>query len=54
MLAPMREPGTLRYGPDYAEERTLADGTRVKLRLAQPSDREAFRQALEAPESSPL
>jgi GNAT superfamily N-acetyltransferase len=44
MLGPMREPGTLRYGQDYAEERTLADGTIVKLRLAQPSDREAFRQ----------
>lgn len=29
----------MRFGPDYVEERRLADGTRVRLRLLRPEDR---------------
>lgn len=44
----MHEPGSLRIGAEYAEERTLDDGTVVRLRLARPTDREEFRRAFGA------
>lgn len=34
------------FGPDYAEESILRDGTTVKLRLIGPADRERLREGL--------
>lgn len=43
----MDEPSEPRYGVDFSEERQLTDGTRVKLRFAQPTDKDEFRRAFE-------
>lgn len=36
----------MRYGPDYQEEVVLRDGTRVRLRLVRPSDKEHLERGL--------
>lgn len=36
----------LRFGPDYAEDVTLGDGTKVRLRLVRPSDKPLLAQGL--------
>jgi len=37
----------VRFGPDYVEDRRLADGTAVRLRLLRPDDREKLLTAFE-------
>lgn len=43
----------LRFGPQYIEHETLADGTRIALRVVRPSDSPLFADAFErlSPES---
>ncbi len=37
---------TVRYGPDYAEEVTVADGTRLRFRLVRKDDKPRFERGL--------